>query len=152
MSLLKHRFSSALCLSGRWNNSGVWRRGAACCSACSTYHRPRMATCRARPRRGLVAGCVWGSSDVPTWLPWTSTVIQTPTLKRKEHSCITFVIIQMGKCCHTKFLQAMCTCLNNTIINPNSVVHDSFFVVFIVSMFPFPGVLNFKDFFFPSKL
>lgn len=45
-----------------------------------------MAMCRARPRTGLVAGCAWGSNDVPTWLPWTSTVIQTPTLKRKEHS------------------------------------------------------------------
>lgn len=88
VSLLKHNISSVFSLSGRRNSSGVWRRGAACCSACSTSHRPMMAMCRARPRRGLVAGCAWGSSDVPTWLPWTSTVIQTPTLKRKAHSCV----------------------------------------------------------------
>lgn len=88
VSLLKHNISSVFSLSGRQNSSGVWRRGAACCSACSTSHRPMMAMCRAKPRRGLVAGCAWGSNDVPTWLPWTSTVIQTPTLKRKAHSCV----------------------------------------------------------------
>lgn len=84
-SITSHLFFS---LSGRRNSSGVWRRGAACCSACSTSHRPMMAMCRARPRRGLEAGCAWGSNDVPTWLPWTSTVTQTPTLKRKAHSCV----------------------------------------------------------------
>lgn len=105
--LLKHHFSSVFSLSGRRNNSGVWRSGAACCSACSTYHRPLMAMCRARPRRGLVAGCVWGSNDVPTWLPWTSTVIQTPTLKRKERSCI--------KQHHISHIQAVCTFLTTQL-------------------------------------
>lgn len=83
-SLLKRNFSSVLSLSGRQNNRGVWRREGVCCSACSTYPRPLMAMYRARPRgRGLVAGCVSGSNAVPIWLPWMSTVIQTPTLKRK---------------------------------------------------------------------
>ena len=75
---------SPLSLSGRLSSRGVLRRGAACCSACSTSPRLVMATWRARPRRGLAAGCVWASNAAPTWQPWMSTATRTPTLKRKE--------------------------------------------------------------------
>lgn len=73
----------SLPVSGKANSREVWRREAACCSACSTYLRPVMATCRARPRTGPGEGCVWASSAAPTWQPWMSTATLTPTLKRK---------------------------------------------------------------------
>lgn len=57
----------------------------------------------------------------------------------------------MGKCCRTKFLQALCTFLNNTIINLNSVVHDLFlFLNLYCFHVSFPWNPSFKGFFSPQ--
>lgn len=86
-TLIVSMFASSLHLSGRLSSCGVWRNEAVCCSACSSSLRPPRATPRASPKRRPVAGCVWGSNAAPTWQPWTSMAIRTPTLKRKEHRC-----------------------------------------------------------------